>query len=158
LWETGRKWRRPYKGRQVVTFQVANARVEMSSKGDATMNIARPLGSVEIEKSAEVDIGANIHELLDGTSAALDQGEAGDAEISVDKLTALLRRISEGSTREIENLIGELQTLRKKLSSGSNRIQRDITEHAALSQQVMQLTNIISDSVKKLPGASSINQ
>jgi hypothetical protein len=30
---------------------------------------------------------------------------------------------------------------------------RDITEYAGLSQQVMQLTTIISDSVKKLPRA-----
>jgi hypothetical protein len=92
------------------------------------------------------------------TSAALGQAETSDAEISVDNLTALLRRVSEGSTREIENLIAELQALRKKLYNDSNRIQREIAEHAALSQQVMQLTNIISDSVKKLPEASSINR
>jgi hypothetical protein len=122
------------------------------------MNIARPLGSAEVEKSAEVEIGGNIHELPRGTSAALGQSETGDAEISVDKLTALLRRVSEGSTLEIENLIGELQALRKRLYNDSNRIQRDIAEHAALSQQVMQLTNIISESVKKLPEASSMNR
>jgi hypothetical protein len=88
----------------------------------------------------------------------LGQSETGDGEISVDKLTALLRRVSEESTREIENLIGELQALRKRLYNDSNRIQRDIAEHAALSQQVMRLTNIISESVKKLPEASSMNR
>jgi hypothetical protein len=55
---------------------------------------------------------------------------------------------------EIESLIVELKTLRKKLQTDGDRIQRDIAEHADLSQQVMQLTNIISDSVKKLPGRS----
>ena len=59
--------------------------------------------------------------------------------------------------REIENLIVELQELRKKLLSNSNRIQRDITEHTELNQQVMQLTDIISESVKKLPTAPSIS-
>lgn len=118
----------------------------------------RPLGAAEIEKSAEMEVGGNIHDLPPVTSAALGQGETSDAEISVDNLTALLRRVSEESTREIENLIGELQVLRKKLFSDSNRIQRDIAEHAALSQQVMQLTNIISASVKKLPEASYINR
>jgi hypothetical protein len=54
---------------------------------------------------------------------------------------------------EIDNLISELQTLRRKLQTDGDRIQRDIAEHAELSQQVMQLTKIISDSVKKLPGA-----
>jgi len=54
---------------------------------------------------------------------------------------------------QIDNLIAELQELRKKLQTNSNRIQRDITEHAELNQQVMQLTDIISESVKKLPTA-----
>ena len=45
----------------------------------------------------------------------------------------------------------ELKTLHKKLQTDGDRIQRDIAEHAELSQQVMQLTKIISDSVKKLP-------
>ena len=52
---------------------------------------------------------------------------------------------------EIDNLIGDLQTLRRKLQTDGERIQRDIAEYAELSQQVMQLTKIISDSVKKLP-------
>jgi hypothetical protein len=37
------------------------------------------------------------------------------------------------------------------MQNAGNRIQRDIAEYAALSQQVMQLADIISDSVKKLP-------
>jgi hypothetical protein len=41
----------------------------------------------------------------------------------------------------------------RKLQTDGDRIQRDIAEHAELSQQVMQLTKIISDSVKKLPRA-----
>ncbi len=61
------------------------------------MNFAMPLGSAEIEKSAEVEVGGNIQELLPGTTTALREGEAGDAETSVDNLTALLRRISEGA-------------------------------------------------------------
>ena len=55
---------------------------------------------------------------------------------------------------KIESLIVELKTVHKKLQTDGDRIQRDIAEHADLSQQVMQLTKIISDSVKKLPGRS----
>jgi hypothetical protein len=40
--------------------------------------------------------------------------------------------------------------LRKKLQSDGERIQNDIARYAELSQQVMQLTTIISDNVKKL--------
>ena len=49
---------------------------------------------------------------------------------------------------QIDNLIAKLQELRKKAQTNSDRIQRDITEHAKLNQQVTQLTDIISESVK----------
>jgi hypothetical protein len=83
------------------------------------------------------------------------QTEGGDGKISgEDDPGSLLRRVSKSSMGELENLIVELKTLHKKLQTDSDRIQREIAEHAELSQQVKQLTNIISDSVKKLPGRS----
>ena len=85
-------------------------------------------------------------------------GEASEAETSTDNLGALLRRVAEASTREVDSLIGELQSLRRKLHIDGNRIQREIAEYAELSQQVMQLTNIISESVKKLPTVAGINR
>ena len=122
------------------------------------MNIARPLGTAEIEKSLEVEIGGNIHELARGSTAVFRQGEAADAETSTDNLAGLLRRVAESCTREVEGLIGELQALRRKLNTDGNRIQREIAEYTELSQQVMQLTSIISESVKKLPATPGINR
>ena len=84
----------------------------------------------------------------------LRQTENDDGERSGEHLGNLLRQVSKASMGEIESLIVELKTLHKKLQTDGDRIQRDIAEHADLSQQVMQLTNIISDSVKKLPGRS----
>jgi hypothetical protein len=122
------------------------------------MNIARPLGTAEIEKSLEVEISGNIHELARGSSAVFRQGEGGDAEASTDNLAALLRRVADASTRELDSLIGDLQSLRRKLNTDGNRIQRDIADYTDLSQQVMQLTNIISESVKKLPAAPGVGR
>ena len=81
------------------------------------------------------------------------QTEDGGGKTS-ENLASLLRQVSKSSMGEVENLIDELKTLHKKLQTDSDRIQREIAEHAELSQQVMQLTSIISDSVKKLPGRS----
>ena len=81
------------------------------------------------------------------------QTESSDGEMSGEHLGTLLRQVSKTSIGEIDSLIVELKMLHKKLQT-DDRIQRDIAEHAELSQQVMQLTNIISDSVKKLPRAS----
>jgi hypothetical protein len=125
--------------------------------GDAIMNVARPIGTAEIEQSLEVELAGNIQELARGSGAVFRHVETGDSELSTENLAALLRRVAEASTREVDNLIADLQALRRKLNSDGHRIQREISDYTELSQQVMQLTNIISESVKKLP-ASSISR
>lgn len=108
--------------------------------------------SAEIDESPEIKV-LDIHELMRG-SATFRQAESSHGEPAAN-LRTLLGRVSEASTREIDNLIDELQIIRAKLRDDANRIQRDIEDYAALSQQVVQLTEIISESVQKLPNASS---
>jgi hypothetical protein len=105
-----------------------------------------------------MDVEGSIHEVLTRASDALRQAENGDDEISANSVDTLLGRVSESSTREIENLIDKLQTLHYKLQADRSRIRRDVVEYAGLSQQVMQVTTIISDSVKKLPDAPGISR
>jgi hypothetical protein len=59
---------------------------------------------------------------------------------------------------EIDSLIGELRALRRRLQTDDDRIEPDIVKHAELSQQVMRLTTIISDSVKKRLRASGASR
>ena len=77
--------------------------------------------------------------------------ESNDGEKSTGNLSDLLGQVSKNSKGEIDSLIGELQRLRRKLQTDGDRIQREIEEYHALTQQVMQLTGIISDSVRNLP-------
>ena len=77
--------------------------------------------------------------------------ESNDGEKSAGNLSDLLGQVSKNSKGEIDSLIGELQRLRRKLQTDGDRIQREIEEYHALSQQVMQLTGIISDSMRNLP-------
>jgi len=118
------------------------------------MNFLQPVQPAEDPKAADVDLDVNIRKLAH-SGAALRQGEA-NREMSANNLNALLRRVSGTSTREIDSLIGELQDLREKLHTDGDRIHRDIVEYAALNQHVMQLSKIISESVKRLPDAPSI--
>ena len=83
------------------------------------------------------------------------QTESNDGEMLGEHLGTLLRQVSKTSIGEIDSLIVELKTLHKKLKTDGERIQRAIAEHAELSHQVMQLTRIISDGVKKLPGRAA---
>jgi hypothetical protein len=114
------------------------------------MRAAKPSEVAEIRKSTEQSVGGNISELAPAIDASR-LAEMGDGQASADNLGTLVRRVSESSSQQIENLVGELQSLRKKLHSDGNRIQSEIEEYAVLNQQVMQLTAIISESMGKLP-------
>lgn len=123
---------------------------------ERVMRTAKPNGFAEMEMSLEKDIAKNIHE-LNCANTAFRQVENDDGQASASDLGALLRRVAEASTHEIEVLIDELDGLRKKLHSDGSRIESDIERYAELSQGVMQLTAIISDNVKRIPGAPSIS-
>jgi hypothetical protein len=110
------------------------------------MNITKPLGLDEIEIPSEVDVRRNIRER--------DQVERGDLKASAEELAALMRGLSDASMHEVDQLINQLQKLRTQLRTTGDRIQKDIAEYAELSQQTMQLTSIIVDSVTKLPRGS----
>ena len=69
----------------------------------------------------------------------------------------LLDQISKNSVGEVDDLIGELRQLRGKLQADGARLKHDIQEHEALSQQVIQLTKIISDSVASVAKIPAIN-
>ena len=100
-----------------------------------------------------MDINTALRAIENKDSSELARGQAvsGDVKTSAEELAALLSRVSEAPTREIEKLINQLQRLRTQLQNAGNRIQRDIAQYTQLSQQTTQLTAIISDSVKKLP-------
>ena len=83
--------------------------------------------------------------------------ETNDGEKSAGNLGELLNQVSKTSVGEVDGLIGELRQLRGKLEADGARIKRDIQEYETLSQQVMQLTNIISDSVATLSKAPATN-
>src|SRR6516162_11533829 len=77
------------------------------------------------------------------------RAESNDGEKSTG-LGDLLDNVSKNSVGEVDGLIGELRQLRAKLQADGDRIKRDIEQYETLSQQVMQLTKIISDSLTTL--------
>ena len=69
--------------------------------------------------------------------------------------SSLMDRVTLESTLEIDRLIDDLQKLRSKLEVEGNRVRRDIADHSTLSQSVIQLTKIVSDSMAHVRGDSS---
>ena len=119
------------------------------------MKVAKQNGSAEIKPSSEADIEGNIHQLI-SSNDTLRQIENRDAEMSASSVDAMLRRVRETSTREIEDLIDDLQQLHEKLNNDGCRIQHDVEHYAELNQLVMQLTKIIADNMKNLPAGPGI--
>ncbi len=67
-----------------------------------------------------------------------------DASVGV---SSLVSEISAQSIENVNRLIAGLQGMRKKLDDTRDRIQRDISQHAAHSQAVIELTKIVSDAM-----------
>jgi hypothetical protein len=88
---------------------------------------------------------------------SLHLAEGKDGEKSVRSIGDLLEQVSKTSVGEVDGLIGELRQLRGKLEADGARIKHDIQEHEALSQQVIQLTKIISDSVASIAKIPATN-
>ena len=74
---------------------------------------------------------------------ALDAG----AEATVASVNSLIQRVAGTSLSEIENLVSELEALRDLLYAEGQRVQREISGYAQLSQAAMKSTRLIADNV-----------
>ena len=76
------------------------------------------------------------------------QAQAGDSsEATVNSVNSLIQRVAGTSLAEIEKLISELESLRDLLHAEGQRVQREISGYAQLSQAAMKSTRMIADNV-----------
>jgi hypothetical protein len=83
--------------------------------------------------------------MLAGTDAPLEPS----AEATVNSVNSLIQRVAGTSLGEIENLISELESLRDLLHAEGQRVQREISGYAQLSQAAMKSTRMIADNVSQ---------
>jgi hypothetical protein len=72
-----------------------------------------------------------------------------NAEATVNNVNSLIQRVAGTSLAEIEKLISELESLRDLLHSEGQRVQREISGYAQLSQAAMKSTRMIADNVNQ---------
>jgi exonuclease VII large subunit len=70
-----------------------------------------------------------------------------NADATVTNVNSLIQRVAGTSLAEIENLISELESLRDVLHAEGQRVQREISGYAQLSQAAMKSTRMIADNV-----------
>jgi hypothetical protein len=68
-------------------------------------------------------------------------------EATVNSVNSLIQRVAGTSLSEIENLISELESLRDMLHAEGQRVQREISGYAQLSQAAIKSTRVIADNV-----------
>jgi hypothetical protein len=68
-------------------------------------------------------------------------------DAAVNNVNSLIQRVAGTSLSEIENLIAELEALRDVLHAEGQRVQREISSYAQLSQAAMKSTRMIAENV-----------
>jgi hypothetical protein len=70
-------------------------------------------------------------------------------EATVNNVNSLIQRVAGTSLAEIENLVTELESLRDLLHAEGQRVQREISGYAQLSQAAMKSTRMIAENVSQ---------
>jgi hypothetical protein len=70
-----------------------------------------------------------------------------NTDATVTNVNSLIQRVAGTSLAEIENLISERESLRDILHAEGQRVQREISGYAQLSQAAMKSTRMIADNV-----------
>ena len=71
------------------------------------------------------------------------------AEAIVNNVNSLIQRIAGTSLSQVETLVSELESLRDLLHAEGQRVQREISGYAQLSQAAMKSTRMIADNIKQ---------
>ena len=117
------------------------------------MPVIRPERLSEIDQAAAA---ANVAEEVEGdirefvrrdVSVFRRQRGEGGGEMAVDNINSLIQRVAAQSLSEIDHVIGELTRVRDMLRSEGERVQREISGYASLSQAAMTSMKIIADSL-----------
>jgi hypothetical protein len=116
-------------------------------------------GRHEDRQGPAPEVEGEIRELVRRDVAHLrkSQPETG-SEVGVSNLNSLIQRVSGTSVLEIEKLIAELQTLRDYLQNEGQRVQREITEYAHMSQAATKSTKIIAESLAQWKQTAESNR
>src|SRR6201989_1449120 len=115
-----------------------------------------PTEEVDTNLAAVTEVEAGIRDFvrndiayLRRPAAAAEPALDATAEATVTNVNSLIQRVAGTSLAEIENLVTELEALRDLLHSEGQRVQREISGYAQLSQAAMKSTRMVADNVQQ---------
>ena len=99
------------------------------------------------ENDAPIEFEGEIREFIRRDIAHLRRPGGETSEQAVSNINTLLDRVSGSSVGEIDRLISDLRGVRDFLHSEGERVQREISSYAQLSQVAMTSVKIIAESM-----------
>jgi hypothetical protein len=107
------------------------------------MTVVRRLG--EIDQTAGQGFEGQIREFIRRDfSRRRARGEAGS---ETDSVSNVIDRVSAASVEEIDRVVGELQEMREMLRREGERVRRELSGYAGLSQSAMASMKVIADTL-----------
>ena len=119
------------------------------------MNAITPVKAGKEAQASAMQIEGELGELIRRDVAPLrkPQPVAPHADAAVGQVNSVIDRVSSASVKEIEKLIAELENLRDFVQTEGQRVQREISGYAQMSQSAMSSTKIMVESVAKWKAA-----
>ena len=112
------------------------------------------VNTVEHDQPAETEVEGEIRELVRRDVVTdLPRQPENENEMVASSINSVLQRATATSTQEIDRLITEMETLRETLHSEATRVQREVFQYATLTQEALQSSKIIAESLTQLKKA-----
>ena len=114
--------------------------------------MVKPERLSEIDQAAAAanvarEVEGDIREFVRRDVSVFRHPRAEGGDMAVDNINSLIQRVAGQSIGEIDHVIGELTRVRDMLRSEGERVQREISGYASLSQAAMTSMKIIADSM-----------
>ena len=127
----------------------------MRMEGNMSMTAIKRLG--DVDRTASNEFEGEIREFIrrDVTMRRHDTDAEPGADGGGENLNSLIERVSGATVSEIDRVIAELQGIRTLLHNEGDRVRREITGYAGLSQSAVATMKVIGDTLSQLkPGGS----
>ena len=119
------------------------------------MTVIRPDRLSEIDEAAAAvnqattEVEGEIREFVrrDVSVFRRQRQDSSSGDAAVENISSLIQRVSASSVAEIDRVVNELNTVREMLRTEGERVQREITNYASLSQAAMSSMKVMTDSL-----------
>jgi hypothetical protein len=118
------------------------------------MTVIRPDRLSEIDEAAAAvnqattEVEGEIREFVRrDVSVFRRQRQDSGSDAAVENISSLIQRVSASSVAEIDRVVTELNAVREMLRTEGERVQREITNYASLSQAAMSSMKVMTDSL-----------